>query len=237
MTLCLSNGGKTVDLANSDIHDWKITFVDTGLRSNIGQRLMAVKKHVADEDVFLANYTDGLTNLDLSRYVDYARKMDRTACFLSVKPNLSYHIVQTGPTGLVNEINPITQSNMRINAGFFVLKMDIFKYLNPGEELVVESFQRLIQEKQLAAFEYDGFFAAMDTFKDKQQLDGLYEGGEAPWQVWNDANGQVRKIEILSSDQAGTSWSITTISTLVDVSASRSRFVDSNADAPIVAAG
>ena len=95
---CLSNdftfskGGKSLQLANSDIHDWTITFADTGVRSNIGQRLLAVRKYVADEEVFLASYTDGLTDLDLSGYLDFARQRDRIATFVSVKPNLSYHI-------------------------------------------------------------------------------------------------------------------------------------------------
>jgi glucose-1-phosphate cytidylyltransferase len=189
----LSDGGKTIELASSDINDWRISFADTGLRSNIGQRLMAVKKFVTDEDVFLASYTDGLTDLDLGRYLDYARERNKIASFVSVKPNLSYHIVQTGPGGLVTGILEFAQSGIRINAGFFVLKRQIFKYIEPGEELVVQPFRRLIQEKQLTAFEYDGFFAAMDTFKDKQQLDKLYEGGQPPWEVWKDANGGSEK--------------------------------------------
>ena len=80
---------------------------------------------------------------------------------------------------------------MRINAGFFVLKNDIFRYMEPGDELVVEPFQRLIRERQLAAYEYDGFFAAMDTFKDKQQLDDLYECGQPPWEVWRGTTAEL----------------------------------------------
>jgi glucose-1-phosphate cytidylyltransferase len=189
----LSNGGKTIELANMDISDWKITFADTGLRSNIGQRLMAVEKYVMDEEVFLATYADGLTDLDLTSYLDYARERNRIASFLSVRPNLSYHVAQTGPGGLVTGIKEFTQCGIRVNAGFFVLKRDIFRYMQPEDELVIQPFQRLIQEKQLTAFEYDGFFAAMDTFKDKQQLDNLYEGGQPPWKVWKDANGGSEK--------------------------------------------
>jgi glucose-1-phosphate cytidylyltransferase len=183
-----SKGGKTLQLASSDIHDWKITFADTGVRSNIGQRLLAVEHYVADEEIFLANYTDGLTDLDLTQYIAYARQRDKIATFLSVKPNQSYHIAQTDNEGLVMSIKEVTQSGIRINAGFFLLKRDIFKYLQPGEELVIEPFRRLIQCRQLAAYEYDGFFTAMDTFKDKQQLDDLYEGGHPPWEVWREQN-------------------------------------------------
>jgi glucose-1-phosphate cytidylyltransferase len=189
---CLSNdfvfskGGKRLELANSDIHDWKITFADTGLRSNIGQRLIAVEKYLADEELFLANYTDGLTDLDLPSYLNFARQRNTIATFLSVKPNLSYHVAETGDDGLVTSIKELTRSGIRINAGFFVLKREIFRYMRPGEELVIEPFRRLIQQRQLAAFEYDGFFAAMDTFKDKQQLDDLYESGQPPWEVWRE---------------------------------------------------
>jgi len=187
---CLSNdfvfskGGKSLELANSDIHDWNITFADTGLRSNIGQRLLAVEQYLTDEEIFLANYTDGLTDLDLTQYLAYTRQRDKIATFVSVKPNQSYHIAQTDNDGLVTSIKEVTQSGIRINAGFFVLKRDIFKYMRPGEELVIEPFHRLIEPRQLAAYQYDGFFAAMDTFKDKQQLDDLNEGGQPPWEVW-----------------------------------------------------
>ena len=154
---------------------------------------MAVEKHVTDEDLFLASYADGLTALDFANYLAYARERDKVASFLSVKPNLSYHLVQTDPRGIVTGIQEFAQSGIRINAGFFVLKRDIFKYMQPGDELVIQPFQRLIREKQLVAFEYDGFFAAMDTFKDKQQLDNLYESGQPPWKVWKDANGGSEK--------------------------------------------
>ena len=180
-----SNGGKQLELINSDIQDWKITFVETGLRSNIGERLKAIEKYIGNDDVFLANYSDGLTDLDFVSYLDYARQRDRIATFLSVKPNVSYHIAQTDATGMVTGIQEVASSGIRINAGFFVLKRDIFEYIQPGEELVFEPFQRLIRERQLAAYEYDGFFAAMDTFKDKQQLDKLHEDGYAPWQIWD----------------------------------------------------
>jgi glucose-1-phosphate cytidylyltransferase len=180
----LSKGGTQLDLANSDIHDWRITFADTGLRSNIGQRLKAVEKYLAGEEMFLANYSDGLTDLDFPRYLDFACQRNKIATFLSVKPNLSYHFARTHSDGLVTGIEDAKRAGIRINAGFFVLKREIFKYIEPGEELVIEPFRRLIRDRELAAYEYDGFFEAMDTFKDKQQLDDLYESGQPAWEVW-----------------------------------------------------
>jgi glucose-1-phosphate cytidylyltransferase len=197
----LSEGGRSVELANSDIHDWKITFVDTGLRANIGERLLAVQEYLTNEEVFLANYSDGLTDLDLSGYLAFARQRDKVATFLSVKPNLSYHVATADDNGLVTSIKELTQSGIRINAGFFVLKSDIFKHIQPGEELVVEPFQRLIREQQLAAYEYDGYFAAMDTFKDKQQLDDLYESGQPPWEIWRKPNSKLSKATTAAVDR------------------------------------
>jgi glucose-1-phosphate cytidylyltransferase len=182
----LSGGGKNVDLLNSDIHDWRITFADTGINSNIGQRLKAVEKHLDGEDEFLANYSDGLTDMPLTRQLDHFREQGKIASFLCVRPNLSYHLValEQGNGSLVSEIHPINDGNMRINGGFFVFKKKIFEYLKDKEELVIEPFHRLVAEKQLIGYPYDGFWASMDTFKDRQQLEGHWASGLAPWEVW-----------------------------------------------------
>jgi glucose-1-phosphate cytidylyltransferase len=189
-----SRGGKQLDLVSSDIDDWNITFAETGLNSNIGQRLRAVERYLGNDEMFLANYSDGLSDLDLDVYLKHARQLDRVATFVSVKPNLSFHVATTDSDGLVTGVNEFTRSGIRVNAGYFVLKRDIFNYMNPGDELVVEPFQRLIQERELAAYEYDGFFASMDTFKDKQKLDGLYETGNAPWEAWRTAELKPQKL-------------------------------------------
>ena len=186
----LSNGGKNLELLNSDIQDWRITFADTGINSNIGQRLKAVEKHLAGEEEFLANYCDGLTDLPLPNLLDHFHEHVRIANLVCPKPNLSYHLVSVNPEGLVGEIKPVAQSSLRVNGGYFLFKKEIFNYIRDGEELVQEPFQRLIQEKQLLAYEYDGFFASMDTFKDKQHLEDLYSSGNAPWEVWKNHSGK-----------------------------------------------
>ncbi len=183
----LSKGGKDLQLFNSDIHDWNITFAETGMHSNIGQRLKAVEKYLVGEELFLANYSDGLSDLELPKLIDFSKEHGKVATFVSAKPNLTYHVVAAGSDGIVSEIKAIRDSALRINSGYFVLRQDIFKYMRDGEELVLEPFHRLIQEKQLMAYEHNGFYASMDTFKDKQQLDDLYARGEAPWEVWKSA--------------------------------------------------
>jgi glucose-1-phosphate cytidylyltransferase len=180
----LSAGGKNIDLINRDIHDWKITFADTGIMSNIGQRLKAVEKYLEGEEVFLANYSDGLTDLPLPEHIEHFRRNDKIASFLCVRPKFSYHLVSMNGEDLVSDIQNMDNSNFRINGGYFVFKKDIFKYIKEGEELVQEPFRRLVAERQLLAYQYDGFWVCMDTFKDKQHLDDLYAKGNAPWQVW-----------------------------------------------------
>lgn len=182
----LSGGGKKLELFNSDIHDWRITFADTGINSNIGQRLKAVEKYLDGEEEFLANYSDGLSDLPLPQQLDHFRQQDKIASFLCVRPNLSYHVVslEEGNSNLVSEISAINSGSLRINGGFFIFKKKIFDYIREKEELVVEPFQRLVEEKQLIGYPYDGFWASMDTFKDKQQLDSLCTAGVAPWEIW-----------------------------------------------------
>src|SRR6185436_19746280 len=187
----LSDGGRTLELLKSDIGDWRITFVDTGLNANIGQRLKAVERHLEGEEYFLANYADGLSDLNLNEQLDHFFSHKRTASFVSVKPNLSFHFVNADEQGRVKTIENFGRTHLRINGGFFVFHRDIFKYMGPGEELVHEPFQRMVADDQLLAYEYDGFWQAMDTFKDRQGLEELYAAGQAPWELWRDldANG------------------------------------------------
>jgi glucose-1-phosphate cytidylyltransferase len=180
----LSEGGARVDLLRKDIHDWRITFVDTGLNSNIGQRLGKVRSHLQGEEMFLANYSDGLSDLDLDRYVESFRKRNKTASFLSVPAPHTFHIVHADSEQHATKLEAVAQSMVRVNAGFFVLRAEIFDYMRPGEELVVEPFHRLIEKRELLAVPYDGFWRNMDTFKDKMQLDEMVAKGDVPWQLW-----------------------------------------------------
>ena len=186
---CVSNdfvmtkGGVNVQLLKSDIEDWKITFVDTGLSANIGQRLRAVEKYVKDDEVFFANYADGLTDVYLPDYVNQFMERDAVASFLSVKPTQSFHVVKFKGDDVAG-IQHLGESDIWINGGYFILRKTIFSYIRNGEELVAEPFGRLIEKKKLMTVRHKGFWVAMDTFKDKQFLDELVSKDEAPWEVW-----------------------------------------------------
>ena len=180
----LSQGGANIQLYNNDISDWNITFVDTGLKSNIGQRLMAVREYLENDEVFMANYTDGLADLPLATYTDFFCSQNKVASFLSVRPSQSFHAVSIQENGLVDNIRPIDSGNLWINGGFFILRREIFDYMEAGDELVVQPFQRLIREQQLVSYRNPGFWACMDTFKEKMMFDDMYANGHTPWAVW-----------------------------------------------------
>ena len=178
------NGGDKIKLLSTDIHDWKITFVDTGLKSNIAQRLMAVKKYVEDDEYFLANYTDGLTDLPLDKVVKQALENKKIANFVSMRPSKSFDIVKTNGSGDIIALEHITKAGIWVNGGYFTFKHDIFNYIKPGEEIVYEPFQRLVELNQISTYRYDGFWVTMDTFKEKQIIDEMTTRGETPWEVW-----------------------------------------------------
>lgn len=186
----MSEGGKKVDLLASDIQDWNITFVDTGLTSNIGMRLKAVQPFLEGDEMFLANYSDGLSDLHLPTVVDFVKSQpDAVACFTGVAPTSSFHLVSVGEAGRVQSIRHIKDVGMRVNGGFFVFRREVFDWMKPGEELVQEPFQRLAAANRLLSFNYDGFWACMDTFKEKQLLEDMYSRGQAPWEVWKQGRG------------------------------------------------
>jgi glucose-1-phosphate cytidylyltransferase len=180
----LEKGGKQVTLLQSDIDDWRISFVDTGLDANIGQRLKAVEGFLGDDDVFLANYADVLTDASLPEMIDQFRERNAIAQMMAVQPNYTFHLLETDPAGLVSSINDVREAEMWINGGYFVFRREVFDYIGVGEELVREPFERLMQSQSLAAYRHRGFWAPMDTLKDKQLLEERYQTGERPWCVW-----------------------------------------------------
>jgi glucose-1-phosphate cytidylyltransferase len=185
----LSEGGRKLELLNTDFRNWSITFADTGAKASVGERLRAVREHVKNEEVFLANYVDGLTDLDLNKLVGRFRQYNKTACFVSVRPIQTFHLVESDDGSHVTRIAHAANSSTWINGGYFVFSKRIFDFLGPGEDLVNEPFRRLIEARELVTLKHDGFWACMDTFKERQQLEDLWSKGAAPWQVWS-KNGQ-----------------------------------------------
>ena len=182
----LSEGGKKIELMSRDLDNWRITFVDTGLHSNLGQRLLRVKQYVKDDEEFLANYSDGLGDIDLATQIADFRRMRATVSFAAVPSPESFHVVHGDDNGIVTSFGPMRGSNFWVNAGFFCLRQDVYDYIEEGDEFVVKPFERMIQKRKLAVHRHEGFWQCMDTFKDKVAFDRMAGRGECPWMLWQD---------------------------------------------------
>ena len=161
--------------------DWRVAMVDTGVWRNIGERLWAVRHQVEKEEIFLANYSDGLTNVNLDEMIAKFKASNKLACFLAVRPPLSLHFCDIANDGHVSAIRTSSDMEMWINGGYFILRPEVFKYMQEGEELVEQPFRRLIENDLLMAYKHEGFWRAMDTLKDKQFFEDLVEHGKTPW--------------------------------------------------------
>ncbi len=177
----MTDGGHTLQPSTSDIYDWRISFVDTGIHSNLGQRLVAVREHVKGVKYFLTNYSDQLSDLPLNNFIDKAKSKNSVANFISVKPHQSFHHVEMNENGYVEQLQSSHDSDYWINGGYFIFRSDIFDYIEEGEELVEQPFTRLAKQELIWTQKYDGFWKSMDTFKDKIEFDRMDSRGERPW--------------------------------------------------------
>lgn len=180
----LSEGGRKIELMSSDIDDWRITFVDTGQNSNIGQRLMRARKYLGKDEMFLANYSDALTDLPLHDHVRKFGESDAVVSFVAVPTPASFHGVTAESDGHVTAFGAMSDATFAVNAGYFCMRQAVFDYIKEGEELVEAPFQRLITAKKLTAYRYRGFWQQMDTLKDKMAYDQRAARGDCPWMVW-----------------------------------------------------
>jgi glucose-1-phosphate cytidylyltransferase len=191
MDCVVSGSGRKVELLGKAEEEWRVTLLDTGIWRNIGQRIWAIRDHVKNEELFLANYSDGLTDVNLDHMVETFKKSGKLACFLAVRPPLTYHLADIAGDGSVQALRPSNRSDIWINGGYFIMRPEIFDYMREGEELVLEPFSRLIADDQLLAYRHDSFWLPMDTLRDRQVLEDLVEQGEMPWRRRENARDDV----------------------------------------------
>lgn len=181
----LSKGGQDVELLESDIADWRIAFIDTGMQTAIGERLRRVRHLLDGDDIFLANYGDVLTDAPMDRIVDDFIASDATGSLLAVPPQASFHVVGVDDNCRVDGIESVAKLPLWMNGGYFVLRQGIFDELEPGADLVEDGFRRLAEQRKLAAVQYTGFWAPMDTLKERAALEDMNRRGDAPWKLWS----------------------------------------------------
>jgi glucose-1-phosphate cytidylyltransferase len=179
----ISDFGRKVEILGQRPPDWRVSLVDTGPWRNIGQRLLAVKHLVVDEEIFLANYSDGLTDAPLDEMIDLFEKSDKVGCFIAIHPPITFHLAEFDQQGEVRRLRSSQHADIWINGGYFIFRNRIFDFIREGEELVVEPFARLIEGGHLMAYKYEGFWRPMDTLRDRQILEEMVERGNAPWRL------------------------------------------------------
>jgi glucose-1-phosphate cytidylyltransferase len=182
----LENGAREVKLFSTDISDWRITFVDTGLNSPIGERLRRVRRFVDGEPMFMANYADVLTNAQLPDMIERFQASGAVASLLAVPPQSSHHVVDIADNGIIAQVTPMRDLRQWENGGYFLLRPEIFDYLSEGEDLVEDAMmRRLVPQGRVIAYPYKGYWSPADTVKERAQLDEMYHQGHCPWMIWN----------------------------------------------------
>jgi glucose-1-phosphate cytidylyltransferase len=187
--------GSRIDLFNRDIQDWNITFVDTGIYSNIAQRLLSVRKYLEGEKMFLVNYTDGLTDLHLPDMIEQFEDMNKVGMMMVARPRKRFHIVSVdGNSNTVGTVTSVRElDEMWVNAGYYIFRREILDHVDPNGDLLEFTFPRLVALNALSAYPYRGMFIALDTFQEKQALDDMYDRGDTPWQVWKESELETGK--------------------------------------------
>jgi glucose-1-phosphate cytidylyltransferase len=183
-----------VRLSEPGMEGWLVTLVETGPDAVVGQRLLSVQEFVADQDVFLANYSDGLSDVPLPDLVELNARSGAVATFMSVPIASTLHTVSFSHGGRVDSVGPLEEEQLWINGGFFVLRKEIFSYMRPGDELVMDPFARLIGEDRLTTLPYGGFWVALDTEKDRRRAEELW-ASTRPWAVWEQDETQERALQ------------------------------------------
>ena len=179
------DGSGQVKLFKTDISDWRITFVDTGLHSEIGERLRRVRRYVQDEEMFLANYADVFTNAPLPDMIERFAATDAVVSLLAVPPTSSHHVVDIAENGVITQVTPLRDLRAWENGGYFVLRQEIFDHLHEGEDLLTDAIVRLVPQGRVLAYPYKGYWCPADTVKERAQMEEMYYRGTCPWMVWD----------------------------------------------------
>jgi glucose-1-phosphate cytidylyltransferase len=177
-------GGVTRLRVRSDpLGKWTVTLVPTGLGARIGERLRAVRRYL-DGATFLANYADGLADLDLPEFLTRFRASGALGGLITVRPASTHHLISVDRQGMVDGVRLPAEAGLRVNGGFFAFRSEIFDWLASGEDLIDGLFPRLLAERRLFGYPHDGFWACMDTPKDWLALQEMDADARTPWKVW-----------------------------------------------------
>lgn len=167
-----------------EIDNFKITFVDTGLDTLIGERILRCKKYIpASDKYFMVTYGDGVSNINIKKIMAFHKKQKTIGTISAAHPRSKYGLVKITSGDLMKEIIEKPVLTDWVNGGFMVFGRKFFKYLRPGE-LEHPGLLRLAEEKQLSVYKHNDFWFAIDTYKELEDLNKIWDSGKAPWKIW-----------------------------------------------------
>lgn len=183
--LCNGHRGNEIQkyVETIDHPEWNIQCVDTGQETPTGGRILKIKDYIK-EDVFMATYVDGLSNINLNQLIEFHNKGNQIATLTAVRPRSQYGILDISEKGLIATFDEKPRMPYYINGGFFVFNKQIFDYLTLDDVLEEDTFKKLIDDQEFNAFKHNGFWKSMDTFKENMQLDDMWNNDEAEWVIW-----------------------------------------------------
>jgi glucose-1-phosphate cytidylyltransferase len=184
-TICLGKHNQITYHQEHQEQDFNVTLADTGLDSMTGGRIKRIEKYI-DDDLFMVTYGDGLSNINIGELVDFHKSHNKLATITTMRPISRYGILDVNDNGKVCEFKEKPQVDGWASAGFMVLNRKVFDYLS-GDDCIFEQapLEQLAKEQQLMAYRHDGFFFAMDTYREYKQLNDMWDNGDAPWRVWS----------------------------------------------------
>ena len=183
-TLKLGPDAPSIRVHDPSTENWEITFVDTGLATQTGGRLWRIR-HLIEDEWFLANYCDGLSDVDLDQLVTFHAAHGKIGTLTGFHPYSKYGVIGVDERGLVNYFQEKPLLNDYTSGGFFVFDRRIFSYLDETCVLEDEPFRRLASEGEMGLFQHTGFWQCMDTFKEAQALNAIWDAGCPPWKLWD----------------------------------------------------
>ena len=163
--------------------DWQITFADTGLQTSKGDRLRLAAQYLIG-DRFFITYGDGVGDIDVDALLRFHMAHGRLLTITGYQPPYQYGVVETGEQGRVTAYHQYPLLAHWINAGFMVVERQALDLLEPGMDLENEFFAHLVAQDQMRLYRHSSFWRSMDTFKEAQELNDLWESGNAPWKTW-----------------------------------------------------
>ena len=174
----------TMDVHQNYAEPWKVTVVDTGMDTMTGGRLLRVKKYLNNER-FCFTYGDGVSDVNIEQLMQFHQSHGRRATVTAIQPGARFGALEFNGNYVSKFVEKPKGDGRWINGGFFILEPEVFRYLKDDQDIwEQEPLRRLADDGELVAYRHDGFWAAMDTLRDKNHLEELWSSGRAPWKIW-----------------------------------------------------